>query len=110
MKIIATAKIDGPEAKGTAELIRNNNSLLLRFAKGFWVETGAPDVTVALSPNPLGKIDIKNTDIGRYEYSKAVNEFTVPLTPDLFKNNIVVVYCKQYQAYFGHGALSFIGE
>ena len=70
----------------------------------------APDVTVVLSPNPLGKIDIKNIDIRRHEYSKAVNEFTVPLTPDLFKNNIVVVYCKQYQAYFGHGALSFIGE
>lgn len=107
MKVLATAIIDGPEAKGGAEIIENNGQQTLRFKKGFWVAPGAPDVTITVSPNEAGIVDDAMIELGLYDYGNPSKVLPIRDDLDLKVNSTIIVYCKQYTVHFGHGTLSF---
>ncbi len=107
MNVIASTIINGPEAKGIAEITDDNGKRALHFSQGFWVAPGAPDVTIAFSSNPAGQLDNALTNIGLFEYSKPSKTFPLPDELDVEANSTVIVYCRQYSAHFGHGTLSF---
>ena len=103
MKLIATAKIDGPEAKGNIELYELDGVKKVVFTDGFWVAPGAPDVTLALTEDQNGKVLTTNIDIGRYYYNKPNDNIVITPKIDIETHHTFLVYCKKFTAHFGHG-------
>lgn len=60
MKTIATARIEGPEAIGDAEIVQLENGAFQLQLKEFWVAQGAPDVQIVFSKAQDGVISESN--------------------------------------------------
>ncbi|MCB0388799.1 MAG: DM13 domain-containing protein [Winogradskyella sp.] len=107
MKVVATARVEGPEAKGDAKIVSLENGTHELQLTDFWVAPGAPDVKIVFSQDPNGVI---TNDTIRYiadmpsgNFSK---NFSIDHLDDLAQIKTLIVYCKQFFAHFGHGILN----
>ncbi|MGI9544694.1 MAG: DM13 domain-containing protein [Cyclobacteriaceae bacterium] len=107
MRVIAKANIDGPEARGQAEIIELDSDQLELRLSNFWVAPGAPDVHIVLSQNPQGKIDDTAIDIAPYTYGNTEQTYPVPKGITLQHLKTIIVYCKKYTVHFGYGNIEF---
>ncbi|MGI9595655.1 MAG: hypothetical protein ACR2QK_05825, partial [Acidimicrobiales bacterium] len=62
--VLATATIDGPEARGEAQLLQAPDGTVTVELDQFWVAPGAPDVRLFISPDPAGDVDDDASDLG----------------------------------------------
>ena len=107
MRIIAKANIDGPEARGQAEIAELDNDQLALRLINFWVAPGAPDVRIVVSRNPQGKIDDTAINIALYIYGKTEQSYPIPNGIALHRMKTIIVYCKKYTVHFGYGSIEF---
>jgi hypothetical protein len=106
VNVLATATIDGPEARGLARFLRAPDGAVTVELDQFWVAPGAPDVRLFISSDPAGNIDNTATDLGPVPDRTATLSFPLPAELDLEAGGSIVVYCKVYSVHFGHGILS----
>jgi hypothetical protein len=97
-------KIDGPEAKGYAELVVRGDNTFLDLTD-LWVAPGAPDVQIAFGSNINGELDDSLQHISALKYGSTEFSFDVS-QKNLLKAKTVIIYCKQFNAHFGHGVIN----
>ncbi|WP_128755257.1 DM13 domain-containing protein [Aquimarina sediminis] len=106
MKIIATATIQGPEAKGNAQIVELEDKSYQLQLIDFWVATGAPDVRIVFGKDPDGKIAEDNIRfISSLPDGVFTENFTIDHINDLVEMKTLIVYCKKFFAHFGHGKI-----
>lgn len=105
-KDIASAKVTGREAEGTARLIEKaDGTIVLRFED--YKVASAPDVHIYLTPDAGGNIEVDGAiDFGLLEQFEGDIEYTLPRDVDVSSFNMVVAYCYLYSVEFGKGTLS----
>jgi hypothetical protein len=104
--VLAVATIDGPEARGHAELVKAADGTVTVEIVDFWVAPGAPDVRLFVSPNPTGTVDETAIDLGPVPNQQATLSY--PLPPNANPNALesIIVYCTVYSVLFGAGTLA----
>lgn len=108
MKVIARAAIDGPEARGNAEILHLEDGTFQLHLHDFWVAPGAPDVRVVLSPQLNGQPDDSMIEVAPYEYGSNEHSYSLPGGIALQEMKTIIIYCKQFTVHFGHGVLEQI--
>jgi hypothetical protein len=104
--VLAVAAIDGPEARGRAELVQAADGTVTVEIAEFWVAPGAPDVRLFISPNPNGTVDAKAIDLGPVPAQQATLSYRLPTSANPTELASIIVYCKVYSVLFGHGSLN----
>lgn len=107
MKTLAKATIEGPEAKGDAKIVQNQDGSFELQLIDFWVAQGAPDVRIVFSKDPNGKISEDTIrEITLLPDGNFSQNFPIDYLDDFDAMKTLVVYCKQFFAHFGHGTLN----
>ncbi len=106
MTVLAGAVIDGPEARGHAELVQDADGTVTVEIAEFWVAPGAPDVRLFVSPNPTGTVDETAIDLGHVPDLQANLSFQLPTNANANELASIIVYCKVYSVLFGYGTLA----
>ena len=106
MTVLAAAVIDGPEARGQAELVQAADGTVTVEIAEFWVAPGAPDVRLFVSPNPNGTVDETAIDLGPVPEQQTTLSYSLPTNADPNALASIIVYCKVYSVLFGHGTLN----
>lgn len=107
MEIIATARIEGQEAVGSATIFSNKEGNYTLRLTDFWVAQGAPDVKIVFSEDPNGIINnnticyIADMPSGNFN-----QDFPIDHLKDFYKMKTLIVYCKQFFVHFGHGTIN----
>ena len=105
--VLATAAIDGPEARGTATLERKADGRTVLRLSDYWIAPGAPDVHVYLTPSAEGDTDAEGSiDFGKMAQLSGTLDLEVPANARIERAKVVVVLCKVYSVEFGRGTLS----
>lgn len=108
--VIATAVIEGPEARGNAALVRGDTGRVVLGLSDYWIAPGAPDVRVYLTPSADGDTDAEDTvDLGRVRQLTGALDLDVPPDVRVERMRVVVVLCKVYSVEFGRGTLRWSG-
>ncbi|WP_103070181.1 DM13 domain-containing protein [Aquimarina sediminis] len=106
MKILAKAKIEGPEAIGDAKIVTHDNGTHELQLSNFWVAPGAPDVRIVFSKDPKGNLQEKSIRfIAMMPDGNFNKSFLIDHLDDFDEMKTLIVYCKQFFAHFGHGTL-----
>ncbi|NDJ60861.1 MAG: DM13 domain-containing protein [Chloroflexi bacterium] len=104
--ILSEAAISGPEARGTARLIRQASGAVVLRVEAYWIAEGAPDARFYLTPDAGGAVNVDGViDFGKMDQLTGTVEFALPEGVDPASLGAVVVYCKAYSVEFGKGAL-----
>lgn len=107
MKVVAKAKIEGPEAKGDAKIVQNQDGSFELQLIDFWVAPGAPDVRIVFSEDPNGEIsEDAIREITLLPGGNFSQKFPIDHLDDFDAIKTLIVYCKQFFAHFGHGTLN----
>ncbi|MGI9605959.1 MAG: DM13 domain-containing protein [Acidimicrobiales bacterium] len=106
MTVLATATIDGHEARGRARLIHAADGTATIEVIDFWVAPGAPDVRLFISPDPSGTVDDSAIDLGPVPEGPATITRPIPSHVDPASLGSIIVYCKIYSVLFGYGTLA----
>ena len=105
--VLATALIEGPEARGMATLLRREDGRAVLRLTDYWIAPGAPDVHVYLTPAIDGDVDAAGTaDFGPITQLQGNQNLTLPPNVEVDHLRTVVVFCKVYSVEFGRGTLS----
>ena len=107
MKVIASAEISGPEARGKAQIIWKEEGQYELQLSQFWVAPGAPDVRVVLSQNANGQIDESMREVGPLPGGNFETSLPFDNIEYLLQMKTIIVYCKKFSVHFGHGELKF---
>jgi hypothetical protein len=104
--VLAVAAIDGPEARGQADLVQGADGTVTVEITEFWVAPGAPDVQLFVSPNPTGTVDETAIDLGPVPHHQATLSYQLPTNANTNELASIIVYCKVYSVLFGYGTLA----
>lgn len=107
MKRIASTKVSGPEAKGSAIINQLDNGKHELVLSDFWVAPGAPDVWVAISPETNGQPKASTIDLISYNYGNDIHQIILDEQIAIHEVKTVIIYCKKFNVHFGHGILKF---
>ena len=103
MIALAVAAIDGPEARGHAELVKAADGTVTVEIVDFWV---APGVRLFVSQNATGTVDETAIDLGPVPNQQATLSYPLPPNASPSALESIIVYCKVYSVLFGAGALA----
>ena len=103
--VLATATIDGHEARGRARLVQADDGAVTVDLVDLWVAPGAPDVRLYVSPDRTGKVDRSATDLGAVPSGTPTLSVPLPTEVDPASLGSIIVYCKVYSVLFGYGVL-----
>lgn len=106
MTLLATATIDGHEARGRAQLLQADDGTVTVDLADLWVAPGAPDVRLYVSPDRSGNVDRAATDLGPVPFGEAALSVPLPAEVDPASLASIIVYCKVYSVLFGYGTLT----
>jgi hypothetical protein len=104
--VLATATIDGHEARGRAQLRQAGDGSVTVELTGLWVAPGAPDVRLFVSPDQTGSVDRTATDLGPVPTGQPTFRVPLPTEVDPVSLGSIIVYCKVYSVLFGFGILT----
>ena len=107
MRVLATGVVDGPEARGSVRVVESDDGQRTVELMELWVASGAPDVRLYTSPHPDGRIDDTATDLGSVPLDTPELRLPLPSDANVTAIRSVVVFCRVYSVYFGHGTLTW---
>ena len=101
MKTLKAGTITGPEARGGASLIADEDGAITVELTDLWIAPGAPDVRLYVSQHADPDLVDLAVDLGPLPDGKS--QFSVPLPESLDPNavQLLIVYCKVYSVHFG---------
>lgn len=101
--VIATAKIDGPEARGRARFWRGSEGALLLTLEDYWVAP-APDPRLYLTRRDDDVLELDTAiHLGLVPTDTNHHQCTLPASTDLASVRSILVYCLKYDVFFGSG-------
>ena len=104
-KLIATDLVSGPEARGSARFKQASDGSLSLEIRDYWVAL-APDPHIFLSArddqvhDPNAVLHLDTAPIGVDRYVRELSELD-----DLSSAKTLLVYCVEYDVYFGSGSI-----